>query len=304
MARGLTLGDLPLPALDKLMQHLDLKALVHLHVATGASMPAVKQQVFIMKVVHCCAYHWLRLSQRLIPPSRLRQLSDHKRQRQEQMPKEMQMTSSPCSKDQLLETLRSQISHINDAAALVHHWYSCQYLSWACAKGLAGICHLVSPNLDRMEGLNEQIRTALSLHHTGYLDFYSNLEDSNNKVSEFNPFADGDVQYHLEFSDQLLFICALYRLQQLHSGAALARLHGIFSTCCRCDLLMASRVLCLDGYNPTTEAEYLANKQDVPSTDILNAFGQSEPCIRGVISTLTAVQRECMMSCVQAMVDI
>jgi len=98
-------------------------------------------------------------------------------------------------------------------------------------------------------------------------------------------------------------VCTLYRLQQLNPEAVLARLHGIFSRCCRYDLLLASRVLCLDGAESVTQAEYQASKQEAPAVDILAAFAQNEPHIRETVSQLTAMQKEEMISCVQTMVN-
>ncbi len=93
----------------------------------------------------------------------------------------------------------------------------------------------------------------------------------------------------------------MYRLQQLNPEAVLARLHSIFSRCCRRDLLLASRVLCLDDTDSATQADYEASKQEAPAADILTAFAQNEPGIRHVVSHLTAMQREEMTS--QAMVN-
>ena len=303
MGRSLSLGDLPSPALDRLMEHLGPTDLVHLHVATGTAMPAIQQQVNIMRVVRRCAHHWLRLSQRVLPPSKQGLRSQISWAKRPSPQRQIQRLSVPCSKHQLLEDLRSQISHVNDVAALVYHWSSCQLLTWGCQKDHPGIDQIGDLDLERLEALNAQIHHALSLCQIGYLCFYGNMEDPDNKASEFTPFGDDDVQYHLEFSDQLLFVCALYRLQQLHTGAVLARLHGIFSRCCRHDLLLASRVLCLDGTSPFAQAEYQASRAEKPSADILTAFGQSEPYVKEVVSLLTAVQRERMMACVQTMVD-
>ncbi len=50
-----TLEDLPLVALDKVLCLLSPPALVHLHAATGASMPAVAQRIKTMRVVYVCA---------------------------------------------------------------------------------------------------------------------------------------------------------------------------------------------------------------------------------------------------------
>ena len=216
----------------------------------------------------------------------------------------MQDQSVLCSKHELLEKLRLQMSHINDVAAWVYHWFSCQIHGWG-TRWVDGVCFTGDVQLEHLEAVNRQIHHALSLSHVGYLDFVGNVEDPDNKANEFRPFKldNDDAQHHLEFVDLLSFICTLYRLQQLHPGAVLARLHGIFSRCCRCDLILATRVLCLDIYNPIMRAEYRASKREVPSSDILIAFGQSEPYVKKLVSVFTAAQRERMRACVQTMVD-
>lgn len=312
LGRSLTLGDLPSPALDRMREHLDPTDVVCLHLATGAPIPAVQQQVKMMRFVYHCAHHWLRLSQRLLPPSKQLQVSPFCGVYTFQ---KVPQQSSPYSKHHLLETLHSQISHVNDVAALVYHWSSWQPLSWLCqGRRLPEIDHICLFECGHLEALNKQIHHALSLRHTGNDDDDDNVvdddddhdrKDPDNKASEFTLF---DIHLGLcytKYVDKLLFICALYRLQQLQPEAVLARLPGIFSRCCRLDLLLVTRVLCLEacGPDPTAHAEYLASRQEVPSTDILTAFGQSEPYVREVVSTLSAVQREGMMACVRLMVD-
>ena len=124
----------------------------------------------------------------------------------------------------------------------------------------------------------------------------------NNVWKEFIALDDGDVQYHLEFSDQLKFMCTLYRLQQLPPQAVLARFHSMLSKCSRFDLLLLSQVL-TSGGNDIGRGKYLASRREVPATDVLTAFGQNEPDVRDVVSSLTEAQRCSMMSCVKGMVD-
>jgi len=295
-----TLEDLPLEALDKVLCLLDPPALVHLHAATGAGMPAIAQQIVTMRAVHHCAHHWLHLSQRLAQPSK-----KSRRRRRAHRRGQMQQQVNPYTKHELIEVLRSQISHINDVAAFVYHWVPCQYLGWSCQSypvGTGVSCDIEPEHWERLDRLNKKMHEALSLGYQGYLDFFNKKKDPKNKVKEFSVF-DGDVQYHLEFHDQLLFLCTLHRLQQLNPEAVLARLHSIFSRCCRFDLLLASSVLCLDGINSATQAEYQASQQEAPAIDIFTAFAQNEPYIRQVVSQLTAMQREEMTSCVQTMVN-
>ena len=227
-----------------------------------------------MKAVHHGAHHWLHLSQRL---------SQH-------IEKTVRWCRpwDPHTKHELLEVLRSQISHINDAAAFLYHWVPCQYLGWGYQLHYPDD---VGPDIEferaeRLDRLNNKMHEALSLGYSGYLYFSNGRKDPKNKVKQFS-----DVHFHLEFRHQLLFLCTLHRLQQLNPEAVLARLHSIFSRCCRFDLMLASRVLCLDATNSATQAEYQATKQEAPAIDILAAFAQNEPYIRQTVSQLTAMQK-------------
>ncbi len=286
------LENLPADVLDKVLCLLDPPALVHLQAATGAGMPAVAQRVTTMRVVYHCAHHWLHLTERVALPRKKSQRRRHHRG----------LEDTPHSKHELVEELRFQISHINDVAALVYHWFSCNCLAWTYQTFYPiGPGREIEPeHQKRMNSLNKKIHEALSLGYQGYLDFSNKKQDPGNKVKEFSAFDYGDTQYCLEFNDQLLFLCTLHRLQQLNPEAVLARLHGIFSRCSRFDLVLASRVF---GDRNGTYDEYQASKQEVPAADILTAFAQHEPCIRQVVSQLTAVQREEMTTCVQTMVN-
>ncbi len=218
---------------------------------------------------------------------------------------QVQQEDNSCTKHKLIEELHSQISHINDVAALLYHWIPCHCLSWTIQ-----VYHPIGPGRDiahehqeRMDSLNKKIHEALSLGFEGYLEFYSKKQDPRNKVKEFSAFDHGDTQYSLEFNDQLLFLCTLHRLQQLNPEAVLARLHSIFSKCSRFDLLLVSRVFDHFVFDIDTQDEYQASKREAPAADILTAFAQNEPQIRQVVSQLTAVQREEMTSCVRTMVN-
>ncbi|DBA70690.1 TPA: hypothetical protein ACH3X2_012066 [Trebouxia sp. C0005] len=291
------LEDLPADTLDKVLCLLDPPALVHLHTATGAGKPAVAQRINIMRAVHHCAHHWLHLTDRVATPQQYRRRRRAHRRGQVQQDELL-------TKFELLEELRFQISHINDVAAFVYYWAPCRYLEWTfqayCPIGEKAEHGIQHEHSKRMDKLNNKIHEALSLGYQGYLDFSNKKQDPRNKVKEFRAFDHGDIQYCLEFNDQLLFLCTLHRLQQLNPEAVLARLHSIFSKCSRFDLLLASRVF--DDRNSATQDEYQASKQEVPAADILTAFAQHEPHIRPVVSKLTAVQREEMTSCVQTMV--
>ncbi len=101
-----------------------------------------------------------------------------------------------CSKHDLLQTLHSQVRHINDVAALIFHWTALSYLGWDCELRAVGIpCDFhFSRNMDgnrnteRLVGLGNNIRQALLLNQNAFVDFYNNKEDPNNKFREFVPF--------------------------------------------------------------------------------------------------------------------
>ncbi len=297
-----TLEDLPLEALDKVLCLLDPPVLVHLHAATGAGMPAIAQRIITMRAVHHCAHHWLHLSQRLAQHSKQSQHS--RRRRHPNRRGQMQQQVIPYPKHELIEGLRSQISHINDVAAFIYHWAPYRYFGWSrqMYSPIGTERDIESEHWERLDSLNKMIHKALSLGYQGYLEFFNERKDPRNKVMEFSAF-DGGVQYYLDIHDQLLFLCTLHRLQQLNPEAVLARLHSIFSRCCRFDLLLASHVLCVDGTNSATQAENQASTQEAPAIDIITAFAQNEPYIRQIVSHLTAMQREEMTFCVQRMVN-
>ncbi len=194
----------------------------------------------------------------------------------------------------------SEISHINDVAAFLYHWVPCQYLGWGYELHYRDN---VGPDIEldrgeRLDRLNNKIHEALSLGCQGNPNFCNGRKDPENKGKQCS-----DVNFHLEFCHELLSLCTLYRLQQLNPEAVLARLQSIFSRCCRFDLMLASRVLCLDAANNATQAEYQASKQEMPALNILAAFAQNEPRIRQTVSQLAAVQKEQVVSCAQTLVN-
>ena len=87
---------------------------------------------------------------------------------------------------------------------------------------------------------------------------------------EFAAFvADGHVWgYSREWHNQLLFLCALHRLQQLPPDAVLARLHSILSRCCRFDLLLLTTRFARE-YRRADEAI----EPEAHADDTLTAFG-------------------------------
>ncbi|DBA73978.1 TPA: hypothetical protein ACH3X1_010805 [Trebouxia sp. C0004] len=264
-------------------------------------MPAIAQRSKTMRAVHHCAHHWLHLSDRVVTRSKESRQSCRRRHLHRRVSVQQ---VNPYMKHELLEALRSQVSHINDVAAFVYHWVPRQ--NWRYPIRIpTGTGNLTEPEpWKRMDSLNKKIHEALSLVYQGYLDFSNKKKDPRNKVKEFSAFNTFQVQYFLVDNDQLLLLCTLHRLQQLNPEAVLARLQSIFSRCCRFDLLLASSVMCfIEDPDIARQAEYQASKQEVPAADILTAFSQAEPCIRQTVSQLTALQREAMTSCVQTMVN-
>ena len=297
-----TLEDLPLVALDKVLCLLGPPALVHLHAATGAGMPAIAQRIKTMRTVHHCAHHWLHLSERVVTSSEESQQSCRRRHERHRVSVQQQV--NPYMKHKLVEALPSQISHINDVAAFLYHWAPCQNVVWKYQMCYPTDGRRTEPeHSKRMDSLNKKLHEALSLGCQGYFIFFDKKKDPRNKVLEFSAFNDGCVPHLLSFNEQLLFLCTLHRLQQLNSEAVLACLHGIFSRCCRFDLLLASCVLCLDDTDIVRHPAYQASRQEVPAADVLTAFAQNEPCIRHVVSQLTALQTEEMKSYVQTMMN-
>lgn len=153
------------------------------------------------------------------------------------------------SKHSLLQTLLQQICHINDVAALIDDWVQAHVFSWASEREQMGFsCREVyvftwDPSGDpkpkhRMRQLQNKVASALSIGFEGFLNFYQDLSHPNNmaRYPEFAAFY--DIFHCREWHNQLLFLCALHRLQQLPPKAVLARLHSIFSRCCRYDLLL------------------------------------------------------------------
>ena len=123
-----------------------------------------------------------------------------------------------------------------------------------------------------MRQLQHKVVAALSVGFMGFLSLYRDRDHPHNKVAcpGFAPFA---ADRHLwtscrEWHNHLLFLCALHRLQQLPPDAVLARLHSIFSRCCRFDLLLLTtrfaRAHCCAGE---------AVKPEAHADDILTAFG-------------------------------
>ena len=224
-----------------------------------------------------------------------------------------QLSWRPCSKHSLLRSLCDQIQHINDVAAFMYYWTECthfdwgdqlealglaaqQYDAWTSGLGCNGIrC--------RLSSLERAIQQAFLLGWDGFVDFNHDKDHAANKWQEFMGFKPNDVQQEFKFKDQLVFMCVLYQLQQLPAQVVLARLHGMLSRCCRCDLLVLSEVLQLEWRNQMRLQLYDVSREEEPESDVLSAFGQSEPAVAGVLSALTHEQRCSIVSCVKDMVD-
>ena len=208
----------------------------------------------------------------------------------------------PCSKHSLLGTLHGQIQHINDVAALMFDWTASSHFDWNFELSDLGLSYqdfLMDVLRCSMGGLKAAIEQAFVLGWDGYVNFYRKKDDTSNKWQDFLAFINSpnvrDVQYSLEFHDQLAFMCVLYRLQQLPPQAVLARMHGILSRCCRWELLLLSQLL-------ERRARYQEGDGEEPESDVLSAFGQNCFAIKPVVSVLTYEQRCTMLSCVKAMV--
>lgn len=243
--------------------------------------------VLAVKFAKRASSHWLTMSRRMVCPAILRdnhvpletwQVREEKRRKRWH---DHINLLSPCDKHTLLEFMSDQIQHVNDVAALLYYWHTCYRLSWWCELRELGATSrnsvVGSRDLEnRMEHLNYMIHMSLQLHYDGFLDFDNRLADPQNVHADFLEFNQGDLPYHLEYADVLVFLCSLYRLKQYSAPAVLQRLFSVLSRCCRFDLLVLTRVLQLDGTNPKTLQKYMSNTLSF-SEDILDAFGESEP---------------------------
>ena len=188
------------------------------------------------------------------------------------------------SKHSLLQTLLQQIRHINDAAALIDEWVPEHKLRWGRETSQLGdemgysiqiitwLTHrrwLPQP-IRRMRQLQHKVVSALSIGFVGFLDFDGDKTNPDNKADhdEFASFGGRRVRMSSLYHNQLLFLCSLHRLQQLPPQAVLCRLHGIFSRCCRFDLLLLVTLL-------TNTRQYVdgALWPGAHAEDIMTAFG-------------------------------
>ena len=236
-----------------------------------------------------------------------------------------QLSWRPCSKHTLLQTLRQQVQHINDIAALMHYWSSCIFHSWSIPVSALGLrdrtiqtslgeekrlCGLEIPwdscegwYSNRLRQISEALNHAFLLGYDGFVDFFEHEHDPRNKWKEFIGFGHGDVFYSLQCYDVLAFVCVLYRLQQLPAEAVLARFHGMVSRLCRRDLLLLSSILQLHTTYEQHREQRAASLQEAQATDILAAFAQHEPYIKDCIASLTAADRASIMTSTAALVD-
>lgn len=188
------------------------------------------------------------------------------------------------SKHSLLQKLLQQICHINDVAALIDEWVPAHNLLWAHEMAQLGIkmgfpreflsrasCRIWLPQpIRRMRQLQHKVVSALSIGFVGFLDFAGDKTNPDNKAAhhEFASFGTRRVAAGRCQHNQLLFLCSLHRLQQLPPEAVLARLHGIFSRCCRVDLLLL--VTLLASTRPTVHGALWPGAR---ADDILTALG-------------------------------
>lgn len=307
------LDKLPADVMSLLLTYLEPVDLVTLCIACGNAVAVVDRRLLAVKYAKRSSSHWLSLSRRLVCPAILWdgrvlvetwQVRDEKRRKRWH---EHINLLSPCDKCTLLSFLSDQIQHVNDVAALLYYWHTSQHLNWWCELRELGYdarnSAPSSRDLDnRMQNLNTMICSSLQLQHDGFLDFDNRLADPNNVHADFSDFNQGDLSYHLEFADVSVFLCSLYRLKQYSAPAVLQRLFSLLSRCCRLDLLVLTRVLQLDGRNPGVLKEYVSNIL-TSSEDILDAFGESEPYVQGMLQSLTSVERSKIIAKVKKLCD-
>lgn len=306
-----SLQSLPPETLDIVLSSLGPISLVQLHCATAASLKTVSQRISAMK----CACHWHNQSKRLplaASNTRLdatRKARQDERQANEEVCWQIQQQADwpSCSKHTVLRILQNQVQHVNDIATLLHHCTASAIFSWWCELSALGfkIPERQESHVEvSMQRLLDNIKQAFLIGYDKFLDFHISQKDSVNNVwEEFIALDDDNVQYHLEFTDQLAFMCTLYRLQQLPPQAVLARFHSILSRCSRFELLLLSQVLNMRGRNVISRNQYMASRREIPAAEVLTAFAQNEPTVREVMLSLTEAQRCSMMLCVKEMVD-
>ena len=225
-----------------------------------------------------------------------------------------QLSWQPCSKHSLLESLLDQIQHINDVAALMYYWTQCSLLSWSSQLNFLGLsathydswaaglgCHGVRCRLSNLEAA---IYKAFLLGWDGFVDFHHDKHDVANKWQEFKVFSSDEVPQDLmKNKSELVFLCVLYQLQQLPAQAVLARLHGMLSRCCRCDLLLLSEILEQEVESQIALNDYDPEWVDEPESHVVMAFAQVEPLVAYALYGLTSEQKCSMVLCVKGMVD-
>lgn len=306
------LDKLPADVMSLMLTYVEPVHLVRLRIACGNTLPVVKRRLLAVKYAKISCGHWLSLSRRLVCPAIPRddrvsvetsQIRDEKRRKRW---REHINLLSPCDKYTLLRFISDQIQHVNDVAALLYYWHTSQHLNWWCELQELGYVARnslpLSRDLDnRMQNLNTMIHTSLHLHYDGFLDFDDRLADPSHVYKDFLDFNKGDLWYHLEFADVLVFLCSLHRLKRYSAPAVLQRLFSLLSRCCRFDLLVLTRVLQLDGRNPRILQQYVTNT--LSSEDILDAFGETEPYVQGILQSLTSVQRNSIIAKVEKLCD-
>ena len=308
-----SLKMLPADVMSLLLTYAEPVDLVRLRVACGNGMPVVQKRLLAVKFAKRSFSHWLSLSRRMVFPAipqdnhvPLETWQVREEKRRKRWHDHINLLS-PCDKHTLLEFISDQIQHVNDVAALLYYWHTCYRLNWWCQlRELGSISRssvVASRDLDdRLEHLNSMIYTSFQLHHDGFLDFDNRLADPKNVQADFMDFNKGDLSYHLEYADVLIFLCSLYRLKLYSAPAVLQRLFSLLSRCCRFDLLVLTRVLQLDGRNPKILQKYMSNTLSF-SEDILDAFGESEPYVQQMLHSLTSVQKKKMIAVVKKLCD-
>lgn len=129
------------------------------------------------------------------------------------------------SKHSLWQTLLQQICNINDVAALADNWAAADVQSWLLKwiSWVSGGVDHVSRELEPNHPCDSCV-TRWFQHFSlamGFLDFNGDLRNPQNMASYPDFAAHTALEFSRMFHPDLLFFCALHRLQQLPHKAVL-----------------------------------------------------------------------------------
>ena len=222
------------------------------------------------------------------------------------------------SKHSLLRTLLQRIRHINDVAVLLHAWVvaSTPLMGWFVnfdGLGQWGRHADMKSSYDfwsrqglhaRLQQLHNKVLAAFSIGHVAFSHYDSHPRD----MAEFAAFAKLADPWGMN-DGFLAFFCALHRLQQLPPNAVLARLHSIFSRCCRFDLLLLTN--CLANWHVCAAAEAIwsefipseAIPPEAHADDIFTAFGANRRCTMAVVAQVSPSDKVKIKELIHKIVD-